>query len=174
MPVSLKQKKVYICVVFRGKDTTWCRHIEDILHHSTRLTWKTLSHSLSIFTSREQYLCLLDTLLSQSQSHSNKGWREIQLNPVITTSVYVTPCLQRRMFCGTNLFLTVKHNIIRLRLRHKIFQSVSSCYNRVPLYIDPANHYQCSGHAACSRLMSLIRFKINLIVNADNARLISS
>jgi hypothetical protein len=39
---------------------------------------------------------------------------EIQSNPVITTSVYATPLLKRQIFCGTNKFLTVNHDIILL------------------------------------------------------------
>jgi hypothetical protein len=38
----------------------------------------------------------------------------LQSNPVITTVVYVMPHLQYKVFCGTNSFLTVKHDIILL------------------------------------------------------------
>jgi hypothetical protein len=34
----------------------------------------------------------------------------IQQNPVITTSVYATPRLQRQIFCGTKQFVTANHN----------------------------------------------------------------
>jgi hypothetical protein len=39
---------------------------------------------------------------------------QIQVNPVITTSVYATPRLYRQIFCGTNKFRTVNHNITQL------------------------------------------------------------
>ena len=38
----------------------------------------------------------------------------VQRSPVITTSVYTVPRLQRQIFCGSNYFLTVNHNITLL------------------------------------------------------------
>jgi hypothetical protein len=35
--------------------------------------------------------------------------RQIQLNPVITTSVYATPRLHHQIFCRTNKFRSVNH-----------------------------------------------------------------
>ena len=39
---------------------------------------------------------------------------QLQSNPVITTLVYMTPRLYSEMFCGTNYFITVNHNILLL------------------------------------------------------------
>ena len=52
---------------------------------------------------------------------------QLQGNPVITTSVYATSRLNRKISCGTIYFLTVNHNVILLDYndssgyRHKIF-----------------------------------------------------
>jgi len=43
---------------------------------------------------------------------------QIEPNPAVTTSVYVTSYLQRRILCGINQFLAVNHSNLLVSEQH--------------------------------------------------------
>jgi hypothetical protein len=87
-------------------------------------------HVVTIHTEVQTYI---HTHTHTHVTHTHKG--TMQSNPVITTSVYATPCPYRQIFCGTNWFLAVNHNIMLLDYKkilfitHKLFSPLHDVTN---------------------------------------------
>jgi len=86
--------------------------------------WRNIRIILSI-GNRLQYFILLESATSDRQTltlHLICLWQIGRVsNPVIITSLYATSHLKCAILCGTNLFLTVNHDIYTLRLQQHYF-----------------------------------------------------
>ena len=67
--------------------------------------------NLVVLTFLSLILCYETIYLSPLSSIMLNFTVGLQRNPVITTSVYATPRLQRQILCGAKLFVTVNHTI---------------------------------------------------------------